>query len=139
MRYLSLDFGSKRIGLAMCDPTEVFVSPICQLEYLAKNPALFVEQLRRVLDDYQIEAIVVGLPLNMDDTLGPQARQTQAFVAYLKSQISLPIHLHDERLSSAAADEMLAIGDFTKKKHKQRRDMLAACAILQEFLANKTK
>ena len=137
MRYLAIDYGFKRIGLAICDPAEQFVSPLCQLPRNPQKPAAVIERIRQLIDENQIDQLVVGLPLNMDDTEGPQVQLTRTFADQLKQVTDRPLHFQDERLSSAAADDMLSAGDFTKKKRRQRRDMLAACAILQEFLHRK--
>ena len=137
MRYLAIDYGFKRIGLAICDPAEQFVSPLCQLPRNPQNPSAVIQRIRQLIDENHIDQIVVGLPLNMDDSEGPQAQKSRTFADQLKKITDRPIHLHDERLSSAAADDMLQNTGFTTKKRKQRRDMLAACAILQDFLDRK--
>jgi len=134
MRYLAIDYGLKRVGLAVCDPDESIVSPFCQLEARKNWPEGLIEQLQKIILEHQIEAIVVGLPLNMDDTEGEQAQLTRQFSKKLIQATGLPVHLQDERLSSAAADEMLAEHGMSRQKQKSRRDMLAACAILRDFL-----
>ncbi len=135
MRYLAIDYGLKRVGLATCDPGETFVSPVCQLEAHPSQPEILIKRLKEVMDEYDAEAIVVGLPLNMDGSEGEQAKLTRAFAQRLSGAIDLEVHLQDERLSSMAADEQLAQREeLTKKKRKQRRDMLSACEILNDFL-----
>ena len=134
MRYLAIDYGLKRLGLALCDPSETIVSPLCQFEHDHKRPQMALDRLTQIITEHQVQALVVGLPLNMDDSEGPQAKVTRRFAETLAQQITVPVHLQDERLSSAAADELLSNSDFTKAKRKQRRDMLAACDILQSFL-----
>lgn len=134
MRYLAIDYGLKRIGLALCDAGESIVSPLDQLQQDRKRPQEAIERLRQYIREYEVEAVVVGLPLNMDGSEGPQVALTREFVRSLEEAIALPIHWQDERLSTAAADELLAGMDLTKDKKKRRRDMLAACDILQSFL-----
>jgi len=92
------------------------------------------EQFRRMVQEHQVEAIVVGLPLNMDNSEGDQAKLTRKFADELALAVNLPVHLQDERLSSAAANEKLALSGLSRKKQRQKRDMLAACDILEEFL-----
>ena len=77
---------------------------------------------------------MVGLPLNMDESEGEQAKLTRAFAGRLSEALGLEVHLQDERLSSMAAEEMLAERELTSKKRKQRRDMLSAGDILNDFL-----
>jgi len=134
MRYLAIDYGSKRLGLAHCDPGETSVSPLCQLSIPAVGAKKVIGKLQEVIRENQIEAIVIGLPLNMDGSAGPQAQTTKSFAKLLSDSVDIPVHLQDERLSSAAADYLLDETGFTNKKRKARRDMLAACDILHEFL-----
>ncbi|MBN1436019.1 MAG: Holliday junction resolvase RuvX [Sedimentisphaerales bacterium] len=134
MRYLAIDYGLKRVGLAICDAQEIIVSPLCQLEMPKKGATALISQIEQTITKNPVDGVVVGLPYNMDGSEGPQAQRTRQFAVALARSITLPIYLFDERLSSAAADEMLQIGEFTNKKHKQRRDMIAACVILRDFL-----
>jgi len=139
MRYLAIDYGLKRIGLAVCDAEEIIVSPLCQIASDPKNLSKAIEQIVSLNQENQIEAIIMGLPLNMDDSEGQQAKCTREFSNQLQEKISIPLHFQDERLSSAAADELLAGSGLSFKKRKEKRDMLAACDILQEFLYQKTE
>ena len=134
MRYLAIDYGLRRVGLALCDANEIIVSPLCQIEVIKTRPQKLFEQIKQIVGENQIDEIVVGLPLNMDQTEGGQAKLTRQFADKLAKEVSLPMHLQDERLSSAAADEMLAGAGLSSKKRKSKRDMLAACDILRDFL-----
>ena len=134
MRYLAIDYGLKRIGLAICDVSETIVSPLCQLERDRRYPAKLLLQIDTIAGENQVDAVVVGLPINMDGTEGDQARLTRKFCADLAEVITIPLYLQDERLSSSAADEMLSESGLTSNKRRQRRDMLAACDILGDFL-----
>lgn len=134
MRYLAIDYGLRRIGLATCDAGEIIVSPLCQLDIAKRKTEWVFEQLKIIIAANEIEAVVVGLPVNMDGSEGDQARLTRQFAEKLQDHCGLPVHLQDERLSSAAADEKLSVAGFSRQKHKARRDMLAACEILQSFL-----
>ncbi|MCK4752658.1 MAG: Holliday junction resolvase RuvX [Planctomycetes bacterium] len=132
MRYLAIDYGNKRIGLAICDPDETIASPLTVIEN--KKP---LEQIARTIESEDVDAIVIGLPLNMDDSTGPQAKLTLKFAEQLRKNIDLPIHFQDERLTSFAADEKLASAELTTKKKKKLRDAIAAAEILQAFLDQK--
>lgn len=137
MRYLSIDYGSKRVGLAICDVEETIVSPLQLLKAEPSRPQRLIEQLERIVSEHRVDAVVVGLPLNMDDSEGPQAKVTRQFVKRLCKTMDKPVHFQDERLSSEAADGMLAESGLSKKKRKEKRDMLAACEILNDFLNRK--
>ena len=133
MRYLAIDYGKKRTGLAVCDPTETIVSP---LDVIKDNKCL-MSAIAELIETEKVGAIVLGLPLNMDDSTGPQARLVKKFARQLKKRIGIPIHLQDERLSSFAAEEKLAGIEIPKKKKKERLDALAAAHILETFLERK--
>lgn len=138
MRYLSIDYGLRRLGLAFCDPSEAYVSSLCQLQNDRSHCENVIRKILAIIEENQIEAIVVGLPLNMDDSEGGQAKLTRAFAQKLSLATPIPIHMQDERLSSAAADEILAESELTNKQKKARRDMIAAAEILREYLRVKS-
>jgi len=133
MRYLAIDYGTKRTGLAICDPSETIVSP---LTVIAGRKNL-IEKIIETITSENIEAIVFGLPLNMDGTTGPQAKMTMQFAEELKKHTDVPVHFQDERLSSFVAEEKLAPAEFTRKKKAKRLDAIAAAQILEAFLEQK--
>lgn len=133
MRYLAIDHGQKRTGLAICDRNETICSPLTVIS--AQQNVL--KKLVEVIADEGVEAIVLGLPLNMDGSEGPQAKIVRAFAEELKVRIDIPIHFQDERLSSFAAEEKLAPAELTRKKQKKHLDAVAAAQILETFLENK--
>lgn len=133
MRYLAIDYGRKRTGLAICDPTETIASPLAVLSD-QKN---LIEEIKRVIETEKAGAIVIGLPLNMDDTIGPQAKAVKKFARLLKKHLKIPIHFQDERLSSFAAEEKLSEIEISRKAKKERLDALAAAHILEIFLEKK--
>lgn len=133
MRFLGIDYGGKRIGLAVGDTDNGIASPLTTIPATGK----FTENAQRVLDaskGFDIDAYVVGMALNMDDSEGKQAKISRKFGAALKEIAGKPVHFWDERLSSFAADELLDAGEMTRGKRKARRDRVAAQVILQEFL-----
>ncbi len=134
MRYLSVDYGLKRVGLAICDPSETIVSPLKLLSNGKNQTGHLIEQIKEIISVYRVDAVVMGLPLNMDGTEGRQAKLTINFVTQLQKQCPCPVYLQDERLSSSAADEILEQSGLSRKKRMQKRDMLAACDILNDFL-----
>jgi len=137
MKYLAIDYGGKRVGFALCDPDEIILSPLCQLESDSRHPEKLIDQIIRLLGEHEAQAVIIGLPLNMDDSEGPQSKQTRVFANSLRKRIDLPMYWQDERLSSAAADEKLREVKMTSQKQKEKRDMLAACEILRDFLESK--
>lgn len=133
MKYLAIDYGQKRTGLAVCDPDEIICSPLAVLE-TEKN---LLGRICKTIETENIEAVVVGLPLNMDGTKGPQADITEKFAAELEKQIAIPLHFCDERLSSFAAEDKFAEADIKNSKRKKPLDAVAAAEILQSFLESK--
>lgn len=134
MRCLAVDYGFRRVGLAICDPSETFVSPVSQLTVEASRPGQVLEELGKLIREHEVEQVVVGLPLNMDGTEGDQAKATREFARKLGEFLGVEVHMQDERLSSSAADELLQESGLSRQQKKQRRDMLAACDILRDYL-----
>ncbi len=132
MRYLAIDFGDKRTGLAAGDDETGLVSPL-EVIQLPRGPAL-LDALIRSIERQRPDAIVIGLPLNMDGTEGPAAKATRELGEKLQERVKLPIHYQDERLTSYAADQRMARTGRTHKQKKQLRDALAAAEILRDFL-----
>jgi putative Holliday junction resolvase len=130
MRYLAIDYGTKRTGLAICDPTETIVSPLAVIQTQKE----LLQKIKKTIETENVEAVVLGLPLNMDDSLGPQAQLVKKFFEQLKNAIDIPVYLQDERLSSFGAEEKLACAEFTRAQKKERLDAIAAAEILQIFL-----
>lgn len=133
MRYLAIDYGAKRTGLAVCDAAETIASPYGVLQ----GQKDLARQIGQVVASENIDAIVLGLPLNMDDSEGPQARKVRAFAKDLQSQVHVPIHFQDERLSSFGAEQKLEEIGLSKGKKRERLDALAAAEILEAFLERK--
>jgi len=133
MRYLAIDYGIKRTGLAICDPAETIASPLCVIEGQKELP----QKIAEVVKKENVGAIVLGLPLNMDDSTGPQANLVFQFAEQLEKLLDIPIHFQDERLSSFSAEGKLASAEFSRKKRKKHLDAVAAAEILEAFLEQK--
>ncbi len=131
-RWLCVDHGEVRIGVAAGDTETGIASPLEVVPALPLQAAL--AQIVRLASQSGAEGIVVGLPLNMDDTEGPQATAARQFALRLQQASGLPVRLWDERLSSFSADQSLR-GQLTRKKKKQWQDAVAAAAILHDFFA----
>ena len=132
MRYLAIDLGQKRTGLAICDAGETIASPLC----LITDQTSLISRVKKIIIDEEVGAIVIGLPLNMDGSEGQPVKNIRNFAAQLGKKNSIPIHFQDERLTSFDAEQKLA-GEFTRKKKKKRLDAIAAASILQAFLDEK--
>jgi putative Holliday junction resolvase len=132
MRYLCLDLGDKRTGIATGDDETGVVSPAGMLPTPRGQDV--VTAILEVIEAHGPDAIVLGLPLNMDGTEGPQARRVRDFGRQLGQRTDRPIHYQDERLTSYAADQQMAGSGRTHKEKKELRDALAAAEILRDFL-----
>lgn len=137
MRILALDVGTKRIGIAVSDELGFTAQPkpVLNRTSLAKD----LEKLKQEIEAFQIGEIVVGYPVNLNGTIGPQAKYVDEFVEKLKEVTSLPIQMWDERLSSMAVDRVMLEGDLSRKQRKKRIDSLSAQWILQGYLESKRK
>jgi len=133
MRYLAIDYGMKRTGLAVCDAGETIASPLA----VVPGHKDLIQRIRRIATSEGIEAVVLGLPLNMDGTEGPQAKLVRNFGKELGRQLGIPVHFQDERLSSFEAEQRILEMDLSRAKKKERLDALAAADILQTFLDQK--
>ena len=132
MRILALDHGTKRIGVAVSDETKTIAQP---LEYIPAEPfADFLERLKQLLIEKEVDVILIGMPRNMDGSYGPAAQKVEAFVAVLKSAVTVPIKLWDERLTSTMANRVLIQGRVRRDKRKEKVDKMAAAILLQSYL-----
>jgi putative Holliday junction resolvase len=132
LRYLSIDLGDKRTGLAAGDDVTSLVSPHAVLD-IPRGDGL-VTAIAQAIAGLAPDALVIGLPLNMDDSEGPAAATARAFGAELGARCGLPVHFQDERLTSFDADQHMARSGRTRGQKKKIRDALAAAAILRDFL-----
>ncbi len=130
LRYLAIDLGQKRVGLAISDAGQSMAFP---LGGLGTGPGL-MSRIADIIQSEKVGAVVVGLPLNMDGSEGPRAKLSRDFAAQLTKVVSVPVTLFDERLSSAEADWKLAGSDWTRDERKKRQDAIAAAVFLQAFL-----
>src|SRR5882762_10341036 len=132
MRILALDHGTKRIGVAVSDETKTIAQP---LEYILTEPfAPFLDRLKKILTEKEIDLILIGQPRNMDGSYGPAAQKVEAFVAVLKSAITVPVKMWDERLTSTMANKVLIQANVRRDKRKENVDKMAAAILLQSYL-----
>jgi putative Holliday junction resolvase len=132
MRYLAIDHGTRRMGIAISDELKMIAQP---LEYIPSEPlAEFFKRLKQIIEEKQVELIVVGLPRNMDGTYGPAAEKVRAFVEVCAREVALPVRTLDERLTSAQANRVLLQGNVRRRDRKENVDKMAAAILLQSFL-----
>ena len=132
MRVLALDYGTKRIGVALSDELKTIAMP---LEFILTEPGdAFLARLREIIAGKEVDLILVGMPRNMDGSYGPAALKVQEFVAVLKEAVAVPIKLWDERLTSAQANRVLLQGNVRRADRKQAVDAMAAAILLQGYL-----
>lgn len=132
MRYLGLDVGNKRVGVAVGNSETRIASPLATLT--RKTPAHDAAQLLEWIREYDVEMVVVGLPRNTDDSAGEQEALTRAYVEQLCTQIALPFCFQDERYSTATARRAQQTRGVNEKRGRATLDASAAAVILQDFL-----
>lgn len=131
MRYLAIDLGDKRTGLAVGDDTTGIASPVGVIQTTSGEDRL--DRIGRAVQEYEPDALVIGLPLNMDGTEGSACQGARALGEQLAKRFGLEAHLIDERLSSYGADLQMQRSGLTHKGKKSRRDAMAAAVILRTF------
>ena len=132
MRILGLDYGSKRIGVALCDELGLTGQGLTTITWKNRNQVL--EALAILVKDHGVEKIVIGYPLRLDGTEGIQCEKVNRFARLLESRLSLPVIKWDETLSSRTAEDILMQSRMRREKRKQVVDKLAASIILQGYL-----
>ena len=135
MRYLAIDHGLKRTGMAICDPQETIASPLQVIQ--TNNSQQLIQKIQQLINEHNIEAVVMGLPLNDDGSQGQQAKLVLRFTDRLKKHIQIPIHFQNEYLSTFQAKEKIQDAELTLKEKKKRLDAIAAAQILEDFLQQK--
>jgi len=132
MRILALDHGTVRIGVAVSDELRMIATP---LEFIPAEPVSdCIERLRLLLREKEVGQIVVGMPRNMDGSLGPAADKVREFIDTLSTAVQVPIRTWDERLTSAQANRLLIQGNVRRQDRKQVVDKMAAAILLQSYL-----
>ena len=140
MRLLGLDYGSKTVGVAVSDPLGYTAQPLETITRKEENKLRrTLARIEQLVKEYQIEKIILGLPINMDGSAGERAELALAFKAMLERRTGLEIIMQDERLTTVAADEILQECGMPKEKRKTVIDQVAAGLILQDFMDNSKK
>ncbi len=134
MRILGLDVGTKTIGVAVSDELGWTAQGVETIRRNEEDPQQDWDKLASLVTNLEIDKVVVGLPKNMNGTIGPSGEACQQFAEEVKQRFDLPIVLWDERLTTVAAERMLVAADMSRKKRKKVIDKMAAVMILQGYL-----
>lgn len=135
MRILAVDPGSKRVGLALSDPSETIAQPLATVQ--AEPHETLAKRLSAIAREKEAKRIVVGLPRRMDGSYGPEAKSARELAARLRKESGLPIDLVDERLTTVAAERSLLEGNVRRAARRQSIDRVAATLLLQSHLDRK--
>ena len=131
-RVLGLDIGNKTIGVAVSDPLGILAQGVTTI--MRSSKVEDVKALKRIIDEYKVEKLIVGLPKNMNNSMGFQATRTLNYAEYLKEALDMEIEFVDERLTTASATRALMEGGVRRENRKKHVDKLAAVLILQTYL-----
>lgn len=137
VRIMGLDYGDKTIGVAVSDEFGWTAQGVEVIR--RRKPEDDLERLRQIAGEYEVSDIVVGLPKNMNNTIGPRGEICIAFSEMLRDALQLPVMLWDERLTTVSAQRTLLEADVSRKKRKLVVDKMAAALILQNYLDSKSK
>lgn len=133
MRTLGIDFGTKTIGLAISDNTKLIATSLKTIRY-EDDYIKYFEEIKNIILERNVDEIVLGLPLNMDDTIGKRAEETLFFKEKLEDYLNIEVFLEDERLTTVDATNVLLEADISRKGRKKLVDKVAASFILQSYL-----
>lgn len=131
-RVLGLDIGNKTIGVAVSDPLGILAQGVTTI--IRSSKVEDVKALKNIIDEYHVEKLIVGLPKNMNNSMGFQAKRTMNYAEYLKESLDIEIEYVDERLTTASATRSLMEGGVRRENRKKHVDKVAAVLILQAYL-----
>ncbi len=134
MRYLGLDLGTKTLGISISDTTKTIATALKTIRFDEYDYSSILPELKSIIDEYQISKIVLGMPKNMNNTVGYRCEETIKFKELLISTFNIEVVLQDERLSTVEATNYMLEADVSRKKRKKKIDSLAANIILQTYL-----
>lgn len=132
MRILGLDLGSKTIGVAVSDPLGYTAQGVTTIR--RTNKAKDMEEIKKICDEYNAEVIVIGLPKNMNGTIGPSGEGAMAFGKLIEEELKIQVKFWDERLTTVAAHKAMLEADLSRNKRKKIVDKIASTFILQGYL-----
>ena len=133
MRYIGLDLGSRTLGVSLSDPSGLIASSYTVIRHNEEYDRL-VTEVKKIVEEYKASEIVLGLPKNMNGTIGPKGELSYKFKEMLENSIGIPVNLEDERLTTVEATNLLIKNDTSRKKRNKVVDSMAATIILQSYL-----
>lgn len=140
MKIMALDYGKKTVGVALSDDLMLTAQAFETIERDKENKLRkTIRRLEEIIKLKKVTKIILGNPLNMDDTEGERSKKTKEFLELLKSRIDIEIELYDERLTTYVADEILLETKVDKKDRKKYVDQVAACLILEDYMSSRKK
>lgn len=137
MRCLGLDLGSKTLGVATSDYTNTIATSLKTIFFEENNYPSLIEPLKEIIEEYEITKIILGLPKNMNNTLGERAEISLNFKKLLEDNFNIEVILEDERLTTVISNNIMIKADISRKKRKKKVDSIAAQLILQSYLDRK--
>ncbi len=138
MKYIGLDLGSRTLGIALSDATGLIASNYKTIRHNEEYD-LLLNEVKKLAEEVNANAIVLGFPKNMNNTIGPKGELSLEFKEKLEQILTIPVYLQDERLTTKSATDLLIMGNVSRKNRKKVVDSLAATIILQSFLDKKGK
>lgn len=134
MRYLGLDLGTRTLGISISDTTKTIASALKTIRFNDSDYDSLIPELKSIIEEYNISKIVLGLPKNMNNTMGDRCATTIEFQKKLIEHFNIEVVMQDERLSTVEATNYMLEADISRKKRKKKIDSLAANIILQTYL-----
>ncbi len=134
MRYLGLDLGTRTLGISMSDVTHTIATSYKTIRFDDSDYDSLIDKLKMIIEEFEISKIVLGLPKNMNNSIGDRALTTLEFKDKLEQNFNIPVVMQDERLSTVEASHYMIEADMSRKKRKAKIDALAANIILQTYL-----
>lgn len=134
MRYLGLDLGTRTLGISLSDITNTIASTYKTIRFDEKNYDILIPEIKKLVNEFNVSKIILGLPKNMNNTLGDRCLETLAFKDKIEQNLNIEVIMQDERLTTVEATNYMLSADISRKKRKQKIDSLAANIILQTYL-----
>jgi putative holliday junction resolvase len=134
MRVMGLDVGSKTVGVAISDALGWTAQGIETVRINEEEGEFRIDRIKALAEEYEVDTIIVGMPKNMNNTIGPRGEASKAYGDLIHRELSIPVKYWDERLSTMAAERVLLEADVSRKKRKKVIDKMAAVMILQGYL-----
>lgn len=134
MRIVGLDLGTRTLGVAISDKTETIATYYTTIRFMEGDYASALREIKKIIDAEEVGMLILGLPKNMNNSMGESAMRTLSFKEKLEELCKLPVVMQDERLSTVEATHCLVASDVSRKKRKKKIDGVAASIILQTYL-----